>query len=83
MLKKIFFFLVFLSTVYFRNISNANQLSVKNVSAQKVFNTAEIPKYLSSEIALLLDFKNTNEDNNLEEMELSLVLQQGHATHIP
>jgi hypothetical protein len=83
MLKKIFFFLVFLSTVYFRNISNAHQLSGKNVTSETMFNINEMPKYFSTETALLLNFKNSEEDTNQDEMEHALALQQGHATHIP
>ncbi len=83
MLKKIFFFLVFLATVYLRNISSAHQLSEKITFDKMAITTNEIPDRPGYEIALLSDFKNMADNNSLEETGLTLALQQGHATHIP
>jgi hypothetical protein len=81
--KKIFFFFVFLATVYLRNISSAHQLSGKITAEEMATATSEIPEQLSYKIASLLEFKNDTDNNNLVETNLALSLEQGHATHIP
>jgi hypothetical protein len=80
MLKKIFILCSFLATVYFRNISNANQSVKANNLTPNIAETS-ITDLIENEIAKKIPLNFIEKDQGQE--DVYGLAAQGHGSHLP